>query len=94
MVNATDLPSGAHVIFDGLCSRWVICVVAPSASIQRTQICEPLGSPSRVNAIRVPSGDQIALEPVVRRRFFVPSVPMIQSAELRRSLTLSTQPRV
>jgi hypothetical protein len=81
-------------MFDGLCSRCVICVAALSPSIQRTQICEPLGSPSRVKAMRVPSGDQSAPDPFVRKRFLDPSAFMIHRAELLRSLTLSTHPRV
>jgi hypothetical protein len=44
--------------------------------------------------MRVPSGDQIAFDPLVMNRFLDPSAFMIQSAELRRSFTLSTQPRV
>src|SRR5512145_114539 len=45
-------------------------------------------------ATRVPAGDQTAFEPFVRNRFFDPSAFIIQSDELRRSLILSTQPRV
>ncbi len=44
--------------------------------------------------MRVPSGDQRADEPSTRKRFLLPSAFMIQSADSRRSFTLSTQRRV
>ena len=43
--NESCLPSGDHATADGVCSTRVICEVAPSASIQRTKICVPFGSP-------------------------------------------------
>ena len=45
IVKASCLPSGDHSSDDGASVRCVTCEVAPSASIQRTQICGPLGSP-------------------------------------------------
>src|SRR5687767_4861554 len=93
MVNAMDWPSGDHVIAAGAFSTRVIWVVAPSASIQRTKIWFPFGSPSRVNAIRVPSGDQRGDDPSVRNRFRLPSAFMIQSDDFHSSFTLSTQRR-
>src|SRR3989441_7313960 len=47
-----------------------------------------------IYAIRVPSGDQRALEPFTRNRFFEPSAFMIHSAESHRSSILFTQRRV
>ena len=45
-------------------------------------------------SMRSPPGAQRAPEPLTRKRLRDPSVFMIQSADSRLSLTLSTQPRV
>src|SRR5688572_23124984 len=92
--NASHCPSGDHSRPEAPESRRVICDVAPSASIQRTQIWLPRGSPSAVYAMRSPVGDHVALEPLTRKRFFDPSAFMIQTDDSRRSLILSIQPRV
>src|SRR6266850_8466140 len=81
IAKATDRPSGDQLRFAGVSLTWVICDVAPSASIQRTNTCVPFGSPSARYAIRLPSGDQRALEPFTRNRFFEPSAFTIQSPE-------------
>src|SRR5688572_14407251 len=77
IVNAIHFPSGDHARSVGDSFRCVTCDVAPSASIQRTQICEPVGWPGATYAIRVPSGDQRTLDPSTSARFFEPSTPMI-----------------
>ena len=87
-------PSGDQATFEGDCSRRVICVVAPSASIQRTKICVASGWPSSTKAMRVPSGDQRGAAPSSRNRFFEPSAFMIHTDEDRRSLIWSTSDRV
>src|SRR5439155_16055634 len=94
IVNASERPSGDQLRLEGVSVTRVTCDVAPSASIQRTKICVPFGSPSAKYAIRVPSGDQRALEPFTRNRFFEPSAFMIHSAESHRSSILFTQRRV
>ena len=94
IVNASDCPSGDQLKLDGFSFTRVTCDVAPSASIQRTKICVPFGSPSAKYAIRVPSGDHRALEPFTRNRFFEPSAFMIHSPESHRSSILFTQRRV
>src|SRR2546425_11811606 len=98
IVNASDWPppppaSGDQLKLDGVSVTRVTCDVAPSASIQRTKICVPFGSPSAKYAIRVPSGDHRALEPFTRNRFFEPSAFMIHSPESHRSSILFTQRR-
>ncbi len=40
------LPLGAHLGTDGISATRVTCDDAPSVSIQRTNTCVPLGSPS------------------------------------------------
>ena len=77
IVNAMCAPSGDQRRLPGECSSRVIWVVAPSASIQRTKICEPSGSPDAVKAMRVPSGDQIAPDPSISSRLRVPSAFMM-----------------
>src|SRR5258705_2128330 len=94
IVNASERPSGDQLTVAGVSVTRVICDVAPSASIQRTNTCVPFGSPSARYAIRLPSGDQRALEPFTRNRFFEPSAFMIQSPEAQRSSILFTQRRV
>jgi hypothetical protein len=94
MVKAIWVPSGDQRRLEGPRSTRVICVVAPSASIQRTKIWEPDGWPGAVNAMRVPSGDQTGEDPSRRYRIRDPSAFMIQMPEYRRSFTLSTPPRV
>jgi len=94
MPNAIDLLSGDHWIPPGPYSTWVTCVVAPSASIQRTKICAPVGSPPRTKAMRVPSGDQRASAPLVRKRLREPSAFMIHSDASHRSFTLSMERRL
>src|SRR5690606_30908820 len=94
IVNAIHFPSGDHAMSDGDSSSRVICVTAPSASIHRTKICDPRGSPRAMNAIRVPSGDHRAEEPSISFLCLEPSAFMIQSDDSQRSLTLSTHPRV
>src|ERR1022692_2778241 len=94
ITKAMDLLSGDQDGPPGVCSTWVICVTAPSASIQRTKSCRPRGWPSRTNATRVPSDDQRGDEPSVSLRLCEPSAFMIQRSEARLSLILSTQPRV
>ncbi len=44
--NAIDLPSGDHFALRGASVMCVICVAGPSASTQRTNSCDPFGSPS------------------------------------------------
>ncbi len=46
MAKLTSLPSGDQRGSAGVSSTRVIWVTAPSASIQRTNTCVPLGSPS------------------------------------------------
>ena len=81
------LPSGDHSTSAGASVRRVICVVAPSASIYRTQICAPPGSPGATYAIRDPSGDHFASAPFTRKRFFVPSAFMIHTDDSRLSFS-------
>ena len=83
------VPSGDQAMSDGLSSSRVICVVAPSASIQRTKICESLRK-----AMRVPSGDQRGLDPSSRKRAREPSAFITHTDEARRSSCWSTQDRV
>src|SRR2546428_11526827 len=90
IANAIALPSGDHCGLDGVSVTWVTCVVAPSASIQRTNSCVPLGSPSARYRIRAPSGDQRAPEPFTRKRFLEPSAFIIQSADSHLSSILLT----
>src|SRR6267143_4884892 len=94
IVNATDRLSGDHVRLAGVSVTCVTCEVAPSASIQRTKTCVPFGSPSEKYAMRVPSGDQRALEPFTRKRLREPSAFMIHNPESQRSSTWLTQRRV
>src|SRR5919201_1116235 len=94
MVNASDLPAGDQLKFEGFSLTRVICDVAPSESIQRTNTCVPLGSPSAKYAMREPSGDQRAFEPFTKNRFLEPSAFMIHNAESQRSSILFTQRRV
>ncbi len=94
MANEMTLPSGAQRGSAGVSSTRVICVTAPSASIQRTNSCVPLGSPSARKAIRVPSGDQRAFDPFTRKRWCEPSALMIHSADSHLSSSLLTQRRV
>src|SRR4051812_1821592 len=68
IVNAIDFPSGAHSSPDGDSVRCEICVTAPSASMYRTKICWPLGSPFAMYAMRLPSGDQCTSEPCTSAR--------------------------
>src|ERR1019366_7729779 len=63
MVKAIVLPSGDHSSAAGVSVRCVIWLAAPSASIHRTQTCEPLGSPLATYAMRLPSGDQRTSDP-------------------------------
>src|SRR6188508_217683 len=93
-VNESCVPSGDQASPPGACSTCVTCEVAPSASIQRTKICDPRGSPVPTYAMRSPDGDHRALEPFTRKRFRLPSAFMIHNADSRRSLILSTHPRV
>ena len=44
MANPIHFPSGDHLMLRGPSVSRVTWVVAPSASIQRTKICAPLGS--------------------------------------------------
>src|SRR5687767_3373661 len=92
-VNAIVLPSGDHSMPDGVSVRREICVVAPSASIQRTKICCPLGSPFATYAMRVPSGDHRTSEPCTSCRARVPSVLLIQMDDSHLSLILSIHRR-
>src|SRR5437868_13337472 len=95
IVNAIVLPSGDHSSPDGLSVRCEICVVAPSASIQRTKICAlPLGSPFATYATRLPSGAHCASDPCVSARGCEPSAFIIHSDVSHRSFILSTQRRV
>src|SRR5690348_7436955 len=63
IVNAIHLPSGDHSRLAGDSVRCEICIVAPSASIYRMKICDPLGSPLPTYAMRFPSGDQWTSDP-------------------------------
>ena len=94
IVKASDLPSGDQLTLPGVSLTCVTCDVAPSASIQCTKTCVPLGSPSATYAIREPSGDHRALEPFTRKRLREPSAFMIHRPESHRSSTLFTQRRV
>src|SRR5215472_3315278 len=69
IVKASERPSGDQLRLLGVSVTRVTCDVAPSASIQRTKICVPFGSPSAKYAMRVPSGDQRAFDPFTRKRF-------------------------
>jgi hypothetical protein len=91
--NEIHLPSGDQSISLGDSVSRVSCVTAPSASIQRTKICVPLGSPGAVKAMRSPSGDQRGFAPFTRNRARVPSTFMIQSDVFQLSFILSTQRR-
>src|SRR5262245_51942336 len=94
MVNAIDLPSGDHFgPFGGLLTR-VICVAGPSASTYFTKSCAPFGSPSARYSRRLPSGDQRALDPFSRKRFWEPSAVTTQSSESHLSSILLTCCRV
>ena len=88
------MPSGDQRTPLGEFSTRVICVVLPSASIHRTKIWLPSVSPSSINAMRVPSGDQIGEDPSTKNRLLDPSAFMIQMDDRRRSFILSTQLRV
>src|SRR5512133_2959959 len=68
IVNAVDFPSGDQSRRDGASVTCAICVVAPSASMYRTTICWPVGSPFAMYATRLPSGDQCASDPCVSER--------------------------
>src|SRR2546422_111323 len=94
ITKAIVLPSGAHFASVGVSVRRVTWDDAPSASIQRTKIWVPLGSPSAKYRMRVPSGDQRASDPFTRNRWCDPSALMIQRAESHLSSTLLTQRRV
>src|SRR5207247_7427426 len=94
IVNASERPSGDQLRFEGFSLTCVTCDVAPSASIQRTKTWVPFGSPSAKYAMRVPSGDQRALEPFTKNRFFEPSAFMIHRPASQRSSILFTQRRV
>src|SRR5688500_14337005 len=88
IVNASVLPSGDQLRSEiGSLTR-VTCDVAPSASMYRTKSWVPLGSPSFRNAMRVPSGDQRGLAPLVRKRLRDPSAAMIQRLASQRSSSL------
>ena len=91
--NASEPLSGAHRICDGGFSSRVIWLSAPSASIQRTNTCDPRGSPDLVKAMRVPSGDQRGPAPSARKRLREPSAPMTQSSLRTPSATGSTKRR-
>jgi hypothetical protein len=93
IVNAIHLPSGDHSSPDGFSVRCVSCVTAPSASINRTKTCAPLGSPRVTYAMRVPSGDHFASDPSRRKRFLVPSTFMIHNDVFHVSLILSIHRR-
>src|SRR6185436_18569992 len=93
-LNAIDLPSGDHSRFDGVSVRCEICVVAPSASIHRTKICWPLGSPFATNAMRVPSGDHLTPEPSTSWRARDPSALLSQMDDSHLSFMRSIQRRV
>src|SRR3990170_2835733 len=92
--NESRLPSGDQATADGDCSTRVTCEVAPSASIQRTNTCDPFGSPAATYAMRSPDGDHFAPEPFTRKRLRLPSTFMIHSADSRRSVILPIHPRV
>ena len=83
-------PSGDHLKLLGVSSSRVTGVVAPSASIQRTWICCPPGSPGARYAMRVPSGDQRGFDPFTRNRWRPPSASMIRISESKRSSILLT----
>src|SRR5216117_2315342 len=87
IVNASERPSGDQLRLAGFSLTCVTCDVAPSASIQRTKTCVPFGSPSAKYAMRVPSGDQRALDPFTRKRLREPSAFMIHNPESQRSST-------
>src|SRR6185503_19757544 len=72
-VKPIHLSSGDQRMSDGASESVVTCEFAPSASIHLTNICVPDGLPSARYAMRVPSGDQTALPPLMRKRFFEPS---------------------
>src|SRR5437016_745182 len=94
MVNAMDFPSGAHARLAGDSVRWETCDAEPSASIHRTQICEPPGSPLAMYAMRVPSGAHLTSAPWTSARGREPSAFMIQTDDSQRSFILSTQRRL
>src|SRR5882724_9036969 len=94
ITKAIALPSGAHFASVGVSVRRVTWDDAPSASIQRTKIWVPLGSPSAKYRMRVPSGDHRASDPFTRKRWCDPSGPAIQRADSHLSSILLTQRRV
>src|SRR5205814_10163175 len=89
IVNAIDFPSGDHSSPDGESVTWEICVVAPSASMYRTNTCWPDGSPFAMYATRLPSGDQCASEPCVSERGWPPSAFINQIDDSHLSFILS-----
>ncbi len=94
ITKAIALPSGAHFGSLSFSVTRVTWEDAPAASIQRTNSCVPLGSPSARYRMRIPSGDQRASLPFTRKRLCEPSAFMIHSAESHLSSTLFTQRRV
>src|ERR1051326_198020 len=92
--NAIDFPSGDQRTSRGVSSRCVICVAGPSASTQRTNTCEPLGSPSATYRSRFPSGAQRADEPLAKNRCSDPSLFRIQVSDSHLSSSLFTCSRV
>src|SRR5438552_5178089 len=92
--NAIDLPSGDQRTFRGVSSTCVTCVAGPSTSTQRTNTCEPFGSPSATYSSRFPSGDQRAAEPLPKKRCSEPSLFTIQVSDSHLSSSLFTCSRV
>ena len=78
MENAIHFPSGDQRASATLSVACVICVAGPSASIHRTKICGPRGSPSAIYSTRLASDDQRGPEPLARNRFWLPSALTIQ----------------
>ena len=92
--NAIDLPSGDQRTLRGVSRTWVTCVAGPSASIQRTNTCDPFGSPSATYSSRFPSGDHRAEEPLTKKRCSEPSLFIIQVSDSHLSSILFTCSRV
>src|SRR5260370_1419913 len=87
MENAIVFPSGDQCASASFSVACVTCVGGPSASIQRTKICVPLGSPSDRYRMRLLSGAQRGPEPLARNRCCDPSAFMIHSEDSHLSST-------
>src|SRR5271166_6549867 len=81
MENAIILPSGDQCASATFSVERVTCEAGPSASIHRTKIWVPLGSPSARYRTRLLSEAQRGFAPLARKRCWEPSAFMIQREE-------------